>query len=165
MKQRIFTLLSAFSLFFCIAIVACWIDSYITYDEMRIRGSDGRVYCIDSYWGAARLRTYVSSPADRNRFIPFHASQVPPELHDRLRATTKGQWLGFGRDHQFDSPIVPHWFPALLSAILPALWMRASVRRRTRKKWGLCIHCGYDIRFSANRCPECGVPITKTIAT
>ena len=58
---------------------------------------------------------------------------------------------------------VPFWLPVLVTAALPAF--RAAVfagrrrRRRRRQKCGLCLVCGYDLRASVDRCPECGTTI------
>jgi rRNA maturation endonuclease Nob1 len=39
-------------------------------------------------------------------------------------------------------------------------WRRAREKRR-RWKLDLCPACGYDLRESSHRCPECGRPITR----
>jgi hypothetical protein len=53
---------------------------------------------------------------------------------------------------------VPYWFIASAAAVLPALWALRRRRLRRRCASGLCRRCGYDLRGSAERCPECGAP-------
>jgi hypothetical protein len=50
----------------------------------------------------------------------------------------------------------PYWAPAALLAVLPSFWVIDLVRRRRRGAAGLCVACGYDLRATAGRCPECG---------
>jgi hypothetical protein len=57
--------------------------------------------------------------------------------------------------------VLPDWFTCLLAAALPAFWIRLTVRRRRRRRLGLCARCGYDLRASFGRCPECGTVTSK----
>jgi hypothetical protein len=54
--------------------------------------------------------------------------------------------------------IVPYWILTVLFLIYPAM---RSVRwwRTSRSGPGLCRKCGYDLRASSERCPECGVVV------
>jgi len=52
--------------------------------------------------------------------------------------------------------VIPLIYPALLLAVPPAAWLAVSLRRRRRLRAGRCRQCGYDLRASPDRCPECG---------
>jgi hypothetical protein len=54
----------------------------------------------------------------------------------------------------------PHWFVLLVFAVLPSTRLGRSVRRRARGGRGLCRACGYDLRATPGRCPECGTQPT-----
>ena len=55
---------------------------------------------------------------------------------------------------------IPLWLPFLIFGATTGFIRTVSrVSRRKRRKLGLCLKCGYDLRGSSERCPECGVAI------
>jgi len=53
----------------------------------------------------------------------------------------------------------PAWLGAAVFALLPAFWLLRRLIRRKRPCPGFCQKCGYDLRATPERCPECGTAV------
>ncbi|TWT45651.1 hypothetical protein RAS1_20790 [Phycisphaerae bacterium RAS1] len=50
----------------------------------------------------------------------------------------------------------PLWFPTAVGALIPTFPLVSVIRARRRAFRGCCRMCGYDLRATPERCPECG---------
>jgi len=72
-------------------------------------------------------------------------------------------WLGFAHfigGTRSGLPVhawsIPDWLTAAVPIIAPARKVFVKRRRRKRLLRGVCPMCGYDLRATPARCPECG---------
>lgn len=152
--------------------------------QVRHVGSvSGRVFFGESYvidrQNAHWERQWSYMTRSNQRIFPIYPA---PSIAD-----TRWDYFGFGRLHDErvsgnvtignPSPKLAesddyYWFPywpfCLLTSLLPAFSLaRAglSQRRRWRVLRGCCPICGYDLRATPDRCPECGIRMTGKSTT
>jgi hypothetical protein len=60
--------------------------------------------------------------------------------------------------------LIPLWAVIWLAAVVPTVRLSRYLRRRRRRILGLCRKCGYDVRATPERCPECGIELPLEMA-
>ena len=150
--RRLLNLLTALSLVLCVAVVALWVRSYPP-DGGR-NGQPDSLYLKHTeplYW-------FVSYPGK----LVFCRQEgrnwdIPMKDRELLGVSFGGLWGTDGS--QLWNVKVPYWMLATATLVPVPLALRRILRHRRaarRATGNLCPACGYDLRATPGRCPECG---------
>ena len=174
---------SVLSLLVCLATLRLWVRSYWQQSQLecfhcRTRGP--RLLDASLVVGFTRgeLQILLGCGDSSQRDIRSDSQSIvqwgsisPPNQ----TATPQWRGTGFGCHAQQDfnsstgdknsawTVLAPLWFVVLVLSILPTYALTRIVRLRRRaacSSRNRCTSCGYDLRATLDRCPECGTPVS-----
>ena len=163
-----------------IASLGCWVSSYNVCSDMFHPVAER---LPDGTW-TARMTRFKNSGG--GFWFETRHARGPTELGTRAAAAATGlePWtinvypnpkfpiargkndtfihrLGFlASTEGYDLLLVaPYWAVTPPALAVPVVWLTLVIRRLKRRRkriLGRCVVCGYDLRATPDRCPECG---------
>jgi hypothetical protein len=154
-----------------------WVEPYLAW-----RTAPTRVYSVQVTWGGLSLErrdlpwAMKTWPPTVSFYDPEPGGVVQTVETLRVRFSLSRfedhSFLGFEKGH-WDAHIgyagdrgqthgayiaMPIWFLLPFFGFLPGRVIVKRLRERRHARVGMCRVCGYDLRASPQRCPECGTP-------
>jgi hypothetical protein len=174
-RRRLFNLAAAMSLVLCAVFILMWarsrrISERVAYCGFSPQGMEYALQAFSDQGGfgfqyeraappqpaTARSWSYAWDPANRYPYDPRRGIAGFEFRHDLPVAGSIIQ------RHRLLFRC-PYWFGLAVGLLPPTLATRNWRRPHHRRKRGLCVHCGYDLRATPQeggvlleRCPECG---------
>jgi hypothetical protein len=168
LKDHVFQMLTWLSLLMCAMAIGLWVRTYWREDIVHLRDcrhsvftGPGRIW-LESwprrYFDGFR---YLSAPVDyayNQQFGPFLGFTT---LHSECFGTS---YTAIGSVYLPPKPdnyppfrtsyyALPCWLVVVVTGALPIVWLKS---RPTPHPGLQCSKCGYDLRATPTRCPECG---------
>jgi hypothetical protein len=168
MRSRLLNFAAIASLLLLVAAGTMWARSRRMWEWAAHQTDSGRLYTVTSRFGALDLDVTDGWRAGTFRPLELHSDSI---LIDHLDAPSEWSALGFGVNRRAQtvgvqggwsapssgtSLIVPYWSLCVAAPATPAAVARSRMRRWRRRRSGRCVECGYDLRGTPERCPECG---------
>jgi 4-amino-4-deoxy-L-arabinose transferase-like glycosyltransferase len=179
LRQWLFNAVSGVSLVLCLVTAVLWVrcDNHDPFGSDEIYFVHDRAYGMFSYQGVAIFGVFWSPTWAVSERPEFHAKRD----HSLLSIGYFGVVVMVERGHraglfgvasmeQTDSDgvsvgarevMVPEWFLLSLFLLAPLYSAGRIIIRWKRRRPGLCTSCGYDLRATPDRCPECGTIAPK----
>jgi hypothetical protein len=163
LRRLVFIAAHVASVVLCLASATMWLRSYRWVDAWHVAFGRTWVDFDTSAGGFGLLITVCHDPED--------AAWPTTQIHrlrtrqDRITEYWRIRRFSFGFLPQEDVPSyysinAPLWAVMLISLCPPALTLAVRWRTRSRMRYRmrqhLCLRCGYDLRATPDRCPECG---------
>lgn len=171
MKRTFFNVLTCVALLVWLAIVTFWYRSYSRCDVLMHQSGPADRAAVTSEFGKLVFELEAPQHAAIQPGWVYFGNPLP------RRWNQPPGLLGFTAYHTATqhyillppTPVkgitIPYWFLACATSALPLLWLAGNCHRRIirrRNLRGLCPACGYDLRASSDRCPECGGAVVRT---
>jgi hypothetical protein len=168
MRRGLFTILSALSLLLFVASVVMWVrgryrSDSITFswiaapgDHHELQFTSMTSMLLASFsWNIDDLN-WAGSPITTRSAAPFSFD------NQQVYFVNPHHVAGVWYDHEVgaicrDTICIPQWLIAAAALVFPGAWFSKRLGSRRRIEPGnRCHHCGYDLRATPDRCPECG---------
>lgn len=173
----LFNFAAGASLLLCAAMAVIWVRSHLINDRLYwSRFWDDAQW---SYWSQHILHSGAGEIAYARivqgqslnpgwqavlstQNTPARKYSTSPSTRPAIGFSVQWSYWGITYGHRpfgpgrADEIVVPIWTIIAISAILPGIWLLRQRMLRRRRMAGRCATCGYDLRATPDRCPECG---------
>jgi hypothetical protein len=163
-------ILTSISGFLSVALFAFWIAGLMQIQLLSEWGITGRyVGLFADFWVAG---VNITRPLP-GPMPPRPYGELPNVFHNfpeisfdvaGFRLWRGQSYAGGLGNYHITSIMIPALPICVLTAILPTIQLVKRLRRKHRVDPTICSKCGYDLRATKDRCPECGTQTPTAIA-